>query len=138
MFSCFCLIMVFCCEKRTTRFCGITCLMLHAINITIFALIALGVFFVYTKVNDPSPLIVLILIPSLTCCFIVSTCCLVHKYYKYEEGKLEDQKRRQREKEKKEEMEARKKEQAYKKEMEAVIDDYLESTKDYEVRNIFY
>nr|CAD2182752.1 unnamed protein product [Meloidogyne enterolobii] len=132
MLSCFCLIMVFCCEKRTTRFCGITCLMLHAINLTIFALIALGVFFVYTKVNDPSPVIVLILIPSLTFCCMVSTCCIVHKYYKYEEKKLEDQERRKRQKEKEEEKAARLKHAQYKKEMEAVIDDYLEATKNFE------
>ena len=108
--------------------------MLHAINLTIFALIALGVFFVYTKVNDPSPVIVLILIPSLTCCCLVSTCCIIHKYYKYEEKKLDDQKRREREKEKKKEEEERIKNKKYKEEIDQVIEEYIEATKDFEVR----
>jgi len=108
--------------------------MLHAINLTVFTLIGLGVFFIYTMVDNPSPLIVLILIPSLTCCCLVSTCCIIHKYYKYEEKKLDDQKRREREKEKKKEEEERIKNKKYKEEIDQVIEEYIEATKDFEVR----
>ncbi|CAK5106145.1 unnamed protein product [Meloidogyne enterolobii] len=132
MLSCFCCIMTTCCNKRTNRFCGKTCLMLHAINLTIFTLIGLGVFFVYTMVDNPSGLIVFILILSLTCCCMVSTCCIVHKYYKYEEGKLKDQEKRRREKEKEEEKAARLKHAQYKKEIDQVIDEYIAATKDFE------
>uniref|UniRef100_A0A915PCK5 Chloride channel protein n=1 Tax=Meloidogyne floridensis TaxID=298350 RepID=A0A915PCK5_9BILA len=48
LLSCFCCIMTTsCCEKKT-HFCTKTCLMLHAINLTVFTLIGLGVFFIYT------------------------------------------------------------------------------------------
>ena len=111
--------------------------MLHAINLTIFILIGLGVFFIYTRVDNPSGLIVFILIPSIACCCLISTCCIIHIYYKYEEKKLDDQKRRRREKEKKKEEEERIKNKKYQKEIDQVIEEYIEATKNYEVSHIF-
>nr|CAD2161746.1 unnamed protein product [Meloidogyne enterolobii] len=128
---CFCIILNKCCEKKTD-FCNKTCIMVHAINIIVFILIGLGVFFIYTRVDNPSGLIVFILIPSLTCCCLISTCCIIHIYYKYEEKKLDDQKRRRREKEKKKEEEERIKNKKYQKEIDQVIEEYIEATKNYE------
>ncbi|CAK5106259.1 unnamed protein product [Meloidogyne enterolobii] len=137
MLLCCCAITNRCCEKKTD-FCNKTCIMVHAINIIVFILIGLGVFFFYTTVDNPDPVIVLILIPSLGCCYIFSKCCVIHIYYKYETGRLDEIERRRKEKKKKKAEEEKKKNEKYQQELNDVIDEYIAATKDYEVRNIFY